>query len=183
MCEQYAKTSNLFTFRKQLQNARVLITGGFLLGVVFWFFFLKINPTAISAPIFYQVEILWLRHSVKRKQSVECTGRQPSAPKTTGQHISFSRFLQIRNRFFNFITLIIMDYSDFQQSQVKPPDRQSLSVTSRNLSEDLIFLLLNLDVAECERPSDPSISTTQLCQRLTGCKADVIYKDRVDATN
>lgn len=75
-----------------------------------------------------------------------------------------------------------MDYSDFQQSG-EASRQPSLSVTSRNLSEDLIFLLLNLDVAECEHPSDHSISTTQLCQRLTGCKADVICKDRVDATN
>lgn len=61
---------------------------------------------------------------------------------------------------------------------MKPLDRQS-----RNPSGDLIYLVLNLDVAECERPSDHSISTTQLCQPLTGCKADVIYKDRLDATN
>lgn len=38
------------------------------------------------------------------KQPALCT-------QTTGKHISFSRFLQIKNRFFNFIILRIMDYS------------------------------------------------------------------------
>lgn len=56
-------------------------------------------------------------------------------------------------------------------------------MTSRNPSEQLIFLLVNSYVVKCEHTSEHSITTTQLCQLLTSSKANVIYKDRVDATN
>lgn len=55
-------------------------------GFLCWLFKKKKKLYCYFCSHILQAEILWLRHSAKRKQSVECTGRQPSAPKTTGKH-------------------------------------------------------------------------------------------------